>query len=133
MSWVLEQSEGSALRMSGRSGNLLLLTLKVPSDEQAALLTEGLVASGATAVEEKAGSLITYLPFTDAPEDRLRQLRLSLERIVGWAPELQWEVAPDRDWEEEWKRGLQPRRVGERLVVAPSWTSPELRAGDLLV
>jgi ribosomal protein L11 methyltransferase len=37
------------------------------------------------------------------------------------------------DWARLWKRGLAPRRVTERLVVAPSWTAPELRPDDLLI
>jgi ribosomal protein L11 methyltransferase len=39
----------------------------------------------------------------------------------------------DRDWAEEWKKGLAPRRVGDRLIIAPSWTKPEPRAGDVVI
>jgi len=116
-----------------RQGNWLVVTVKVPSEELSPLLAEGLVASGASAIEERAGALVTYLAFTDAPEDRLAQLRQQLEQFTGLVPDVEWDVKPERDWAEEWKRGLQPRRVGQRLVVAPSWTEPELREGDVLV
>lgn len=116
-----------------RQGNWLVVTVRVPSEELSALLAEGLVASGASAIEEHPGAFVTYLAFTDAPEDRLALLRTQLHEFTGLEPELEWDVKPERDWAEEWKRGLQPRRVGERLVVAPSWTSPELRQDDVLI
>lgn len=116
-----------------RQGNWLVVTVRVPSEELSPLLAEGLVASGATAVEERPGAFVTYLAFTDAPEDRLALLRNSLEEFTGVTPELEWDVKPERDWAEEWKRGLQPRRVGQRMVVAPSWTSPDLNDGDVLI
>lgn len=31
---------------------------------------------------------------------------------------------PDQDWMQKWKEGFEPVRVGNRLVVAPSWKLP---------
>jgi ribosomal protein L11 methyltransferase len=44
-----------------------------------------------------------------------------------------WAWQEDRDWGEEWKKGLVPRRVGEHVIVAPSWTKPELRPDDIVI
>ena len=37
------------------------------------------------------------------------------------------------DWAEAWKRHYHPLRIGERIVVAPSWEEPPLRSGDVLI
>ncbi|HRI44859.1 MAG TPA: 50S ribosomal protein L11 methyltransferase [Fimbriimonadaceae bacterium] len=31
------------------------------------------------------------------------------------------EVVPDEDWAESWKQFFEPRRIGQRLVVRPTW------------
>ena len=59
------------------------------------------------------------------------------ERLSGFndgrAPEIVWEWLPERDWSEEWKRGLGPRRVGERIIVAPTWTDPAAGPSDVVI
>ncbi len=37
------------------------------------------------------------------------------------------------DWAEAWKRHYRPLRIGERMVVSPSWEEPALRSGDVLI
>jgi ribosomal protein L11 methyltransferase len=41
-----------------------------------------------------------------------------------------WEHVPERDWNEVWKRGLEPVRVGA-VVIVPPWLSPAVPAGGL--
>jgi ribosomal protein L11 methyltransferase len=100
------------------------------------MLTEGLFAAGATAVEERADCVITYVqPDREQTPERYvaelgQQLRAFNNDIV---PEIAWEWLPERDWSEEWKRGLGPRRVGERLIVAPSWKLPDAGPDDLVI
>jgi len=37
------------------------------------------------------------------------------------------------DWKERWKEFFRPTRVGERLVVTPSWEEHEAREGDVVI
>jgi ribosomal protein L11 methyltransferase len=113
----------------------LVLSIPAPSADHAALLAEGLFAVGATAVEERPDLVITYLqPGDQDAESFVRSLADSLSGFNGGAsPHVSWEWLPDRDWAEAWKRGLGPRRVGERLIVTPSWTDPNARPGDIVI
>jgi ribosomal protein L11 methyltransferase len=117
-----------------RPDRWLLITVECPSAETAALLTEGLFAFGVRAVEERGNALITYLPPPDDPEEMIERLRAGLAQIANGARfDIRWEFQPERDWAEAWKRGLGPRRVGKRLIIAPSWTKPEAGADDVVI
>ena len=37
------------------------------------------------------------------------------------------------DWAEAWKRHYRPLRIGQRIVISPSWEEPALGAGDVLI
>ena len=117
-----------------RPGRWLLVTVESPSQEVAPLLAEGLVASGALAVEEDGASLRTYLAVaSDDAEPEVRRLEAALAGIAGRAVRVDWSWYEEEDWSERWRRGIQARRVGERLVVTPSWIEPEPRAGDIVL
>lgn len=97
-------------------------------------LVAGLVRLGGGAVEEEDGSLRTFLPAPDRPEDVLEEARRRLaEAVDGPAPEVRWRWVDHRDWRRAWRRGLEPRRPGERVVVAPSWSDPDPGPEDILV
>lgn len=57
--------------------------------------------------------------------DEIRALELGTieEPVLHWVQ--------DEDWANAWKAYFKPLRVGERLVVVPSWESFELQPGDL--
>lgn len=110
----------------------LVLTASVDeADPLRELLSEGLLALGGLSVLEDAGSLTTYLPAApaDALDDRIRQAQTFLADWLGDdPPALNAHFKDNEDWEREWKRGLQPRRVSSRFVIRPSWT--DYTAGD---
>jgi ribosomal protein L11 methyltransferase len=115
----------------------LQVRLRSPSGELAAQLAEGLLACGGSAVEERDGELITYLPlgepFTDA-DDAVRFLRGQLGRMLGVEPpEFVVEDVPDEDWLALWREGLAPRQVGERIIVAPTWSDVAPGPDQLLI
>ncbi|MDL2206295.1 50S ribosomal protein L11 methyltransferase [Eubacteriales bacterium OttesenSCG-928-N13] len=39
----------------------------------------------------------------------------------------------DQDWAEYWKREFKPFRLGEHMLVVPSWTQPDVRPGDHII
>jgi ribosomal protein L11 methyltransferase len=111
----------------------LYVVVRSPSDWEAELLVEGLIVAGATGVEQRGCELATYFsPPADA-EGFVSSLQHSLAGLVPGAPTLSWEWRPDSDWARDWRRGLAPRRVGERLVVTPTWLEPEAGPGDLVL
>lgn len=40
---------------------------------------------------------------------------------------------PDQDWSEIWKQHFKPHRIGERIVVVPSWETYDAVPGDLIL
>jgi ribosomal protein L11 methyltransferase len=110
-------------------GDWIVVDVRIPSEEHSGLLAEGIVACGAAGVEERDGWLRAYLP-AGGGADAVAALRVRLEAETGRAPEITWERRSDEDWMALWRRGLRPRRLGERLIVTPSWCTPETRPGD---
>ena len=103
----------------------LEISVSAPADEEArALVVERLLGLGCRGALERDGRLVGWLPEPvdgDAVERSLGALEVSLRWLAH------------EDWAETWKVGLAPRRVGRRIVVAPSWDVPEPGADDLLV
>src|SRR5690606_30312912 len=100
----------------------------------AAWIADELIALGGTAVEEDGDRLTTYVPAPDDPEAWVRRARERLDaNVPGYGLEVTWRWQPNEDWAREWRRGLKPRRVGRRLIVAPSWTRPERGEDDIVV
>jgi len=72
------------------------------------------------AVEERPdGTLVGFAPSEPEAEAVLRELRAAFGGGVGGSSRPLADIA----WEERWREGLGPRRVG-RLTVTPSWAVP---------
>jgi ribosomal protein L11 methyltransferase len=118
--------------MTGSATRWLVIQTVSPSVELTALLSEGFVACGASAVIEEGPMLRTWLPGEDG-EEIVERVRATLRGITGDDIELTWEWQDDRDWLQQWRAGLEPRRIGQHLVVAPSWTTPDAGDDDLVI
>jgi ribosomal protein L11 methyltransferase len=112
----------------------LRVTVTSPSDELTARLAEGLIASGASAIEERDGRVSTYLPLDGrAVTDVARQVRGTLAALLGAdPPRLDFEQVPAQDWLLLWRAGLEPRRMG-RIIVAPTWSEVDAGTGDIVI
>lgn len=78
------------------------------------------------------------LPVSDELSARLTDLKAHLERLpeFGLPPlvdGLTIEYAEDEDWANAWKQYFKPSRVGERLVIVPSWEEYAPDARDLIL
>ncbi len=51
---------------------------------------------------------------------------------IGLAEIASKEIFPS-DWENEWKKYFKPFRLGERIVIKPTWETFELEPNDLLI
>lgn len=47
--------------------------------------------------------------------------------------QIQHKIIEDKDWNEEWKRGFNPIRVGKHLVVSPSWQKQEDKPNEVVI
>lgn len=95
---------------------------------------EALLTLGGRAVHLDGEWWTTHLAEDDVadPDPRWWQERVArevddpgVEVSVGWQEH--------GDWSELWKRGLEPRRIGERWLVTPSWCTPEVREGERVI
>lgn len=120
--------------MTPRGRRWLELRARVrDGDPWSDVLAPGLVALGGRAVEERDGWLVTHLPEPDDLPRLLRDARASLGALGLRDVELETAWREHEDWAETWKRGLEPRRVGERLVVSPSWHAWEAAPDDIVL
>ncbi|HEU4556188.1 MAG TPA: 50S ribosomal protein L11 methyltransferase [Longimicrobium sp.] len=113
----------------------MVLAVRNPSPELAGLVADGLLALGGAAVEEKDGALVTYIPPPDDADAFAAEAR---ERLAEWLPEgtaleVDWRWQENEDWAAEWKRGLAPRQVTDRIVVKPTWTEWEAAPGQVVL
>ena len=76
-----------------------------------------------------------YLP-PGADSARLRRsLRIAL-RFAPLETPPRWRRARrlrEEDWRDSWKRYFRPRRIGQRLLVKPSWATYEVTADDAVI
>lgn len=111
----------------------LVLTVRVPSEELATELSEGLVALGGSSVLEDGDRLVSYLA---PPADVGTFLADAGDRLRGIAngdAEISWRWEADQDWSARWRDGLAPRRVGRRLVVTQPWNDVAAAGADAVV
>jgi ribosomal protein L11 methyltransferase len=113
----------------------LVLTAHTPENDPIRdLVAEGLLALGGLSVLEGREDLTTYLLPPQDPEAWLREAsRFLREWVADEPPRLTWRWQPNEDWEREWRRGLAPRKVSNRLIVKPSWTEWEASPGEVVV
>lgn len=113
-----DDAGGEGGRRPGREG-------QGPGVPERRRLARLLLELGGSAVEEGEGWLRTHVPVpAEVVPPFLRRARRRIEDVVPGA-ELRWSREADRDWGEEWRRSLEPRRVGETLVVAPPGSDVE--------
>lgn len=116
------------------TGAWLRVSVESPSDELAGLLAEGLLACGGTAIEEAGGRLISYVDAGADPDARMKEIEQQLAAVPGVdPPDLTFEQVPEQDWLALWRSGLEPRRIGPRIVVSPTWSDVDPAAHELLI
>jgi ribosomal protein L11 methyltransferase len=77
----------------------------------------------------------TYLPEDEQTETyrhRLEQAVWHLGRLRH-VESLKVKALDESDWADAWKKHFFVHRVGQRLVIVPSWRRPRRRAGDVCI
>ncbi len=120
--------------MSARRRWLELGVRRGSAGELEPLVAEALVALGGRAVLESGDLLLTHVEEPEDPEAFVARARAVIAEVLGSATvELATRWVDHEDWAEAWKRGLSPRRIGERLVVTTTWHPVEPRVGDVVL
>ncbi len=91
--------------------------------------------------EAEDDSVVTvkaYLPVDDQLDDKLRLFEqrvneLARHDIDKGSGLIRLREVREEDWANAWKKYYHPIRVGERLVVKPSWQEYPAAAGDVVV
>jgi ribosomal protein L11 methyltransferase len=101
------------------------------SEVMARYVSGGVVIESTQITDEKEGEgnatgllrISGYLPVDDQLEDKKQKLLEGLWHLgqISPVPEVKFRPIADLDWSEVWKQHFQPVRIGENLVIIPTW------------
>ena len=71
-------------------------------------------------------TLVSYFPMDDLVGDRVQKVQRFLDRLPEWdlpteGASVLLKAIQDTDWSEEWRSAFPPRKIGNRITVAPTW------------
>lgn len=111
----------------------LVVRVSAPEEVRSSMAAALIELGGGAVEEEPDGALATWLPLAGEAASAIDAVRSELRSRFGERVRVSCRMVPGEDWLRIWRRGLRPRRVGEHIVVAPSWTPVEPAAGDVLI
>jgi ribosomal protein L11 methyltransferase len=97
------------------------------TDELAGLLSD----SGMTGVWQEDGLIHLYWPRGRWNAETREAMAALVHRLGGDAGSMTVHSLPDADWNATWARSVKPLRVGQRIVIRPSWESVAVSPGDV--
>ena len=78
-----------------------------------------------------------YFPVDDrleaAVDDLQRRLRVLIEEGLPISDEVTLRIVQESDWADAWKTYFKPIRVGEHLVIKPTWEEWETAPGEIVL
>jgi len=74
-----------------------------------------------------------YFPVQTRPDRTVSELRRRVENILGREVRLDVRRISAEDWSVSWRKEYKPLRIGERLVVKPTWESFQPGPEDLVI
>ncbi len=79
--------------------------------------------------------IVTYLPLDEQVDASIEALRRALWHLgqIGTVGELQLRTLAEEDWQEAWKQHFPVTRIGQRIVVRPSWLPYEPNDDDVVI
>ena len=87
---------------------------------------------------QSAVKLISYFRTDDVDSDRVQAVQKFLAQLpeIGMNPhpaEVWLSDVEEEDWSAKWRSGFQPRRIGKRLVIAPTWHELTPNESEILI
>ncbi len=92
-------------------------------------------ADGAEKIPE-ADSVSAYFPKDERFADSIRKIRAELDRLAaesGIATQILFQEMDEEDWAESWKEYFWPEKVGENIVVKPTWREYVPNSGETVL
>jgi len=74
-------------------------------------------------------SISAYLLEIAGSDERVTAMKAELTRLG--ASTVDTKLVPEEDWAEDWKQHFKPRRIGERIVIRPTWEGYNLHPNDI--
>ncbi|MBQ9364578.1 MAG: 50S ribosomal protein L11 methyltransferase [Schwartzia sp.] len=79
-----------------------------------------------------------YFPIDDKLDDKIKALRAEIDdmasRGVDTRPgDIILNVIDDEDWANSWKKYFHTEKVGERIVIQPSWESYDAKGNEIVI
>lgn len=72
-----------------------------------------------------------YWPHERWTLEARQELTALMQRFGIEAASIAVHSVPDEDWNAAWARSVRPLRVGQRIVIRPSWEAVALKTGDV--
>jgi ribosomal protein L11 methyltransferase len=83
-----------------------------------------------------AHGVIGYLPEDERLDGRRQRLEEQVARLgnhIGLVYRVSYRQVDEQNWAESWKTFFWPQKIGERIVVKPSWRDYRAEPGDLVL
>ena len=83
-----------------------------------------------------AHAVVGYLPEDERLDGRRRRLEEEVGRLgnhIGLVYRVSYRQVDEQNWAESWKAFFWPQKIGERIVVKPSWRDYRAAPGDLVI
>lgn len=76
-----------------------------------------------------------YLPRDETLEERRAGVEraLSCLNLIRPVPQPAWRDVAQADWAEAWKTAFKPVRLGQSILICPSWIEAESQPGDIVL
>ena len=82
-------------------------------------------------VWQEDGMIHLYWPHERWTSETRQDLTAVVQRFGVDAASIAVHSVPHEDWNAAWARSVKPLRVGQRIVIRPSWETAALKAGDV--
>ncbi len=81
-------------------------------------------------------AVIGYIPKNEEAEKRqeiLAEKLMRLKKINRIQSEIVYREIDDEDWAESWKTFFRPKKIGEKVVIKPTWRKYIADPGDIII
>ena len=85
-----------------------------------------------------SATLVTYFPMDDLVGDRLQKVQQFLDQLPEWGiragrSSVSLKAIQEADWAEEWRSSFSPQKIGDSIVVAPTWIEIVPKPSEVLI
>ena len=79
-----------------------------------------------------------YFPESEDLLDKIELIKQNIEKIPQYnldkgLGEVTVSEVDEKDWAETWKKYYKPKKIGEKVVIVPSWEKYESKEGDIII